>query len=438
MLLGINELNFTISLKFGTFDDHVKTRLENETIRSDTVKAVSVRVIVAGFCTVAIAYSVRYGYGMLLPEMIGPLSLSKTDAGIIYGCYFFTYTCFTPLLGTLSDLFRYRTILIIFPGLLALGAMLMGTANGLGEAAFYYSIAGLGHAACWVPVISLVQHWVPDNRKGLVLSLVAMGVGLGIPFWGWCLPIVVRLFDWRAGWTALGAAAMAVMVINSVLVRDPDNTQNKNEGGTSTLVQVRQIYMTLAGDLRFWLVGLAYLLIGFNVLVPFTFLPVYAREALGLEFGVSTGLVGIIALFGIGGQLTIGPLSDHLGRIRAMILCGFIMGCGCLAMGMADGARGLQVAAAFFGLGYGAVWPMYGAAASDLFSKGWSGSVIGLWTMLLGIGSILSPILCGWTIDVSGSWFRVFLLGVSSGIGSAAILTLFYERLTRHNPTIGK
>jgi len=57
--------------------------------------------------------------------------------------------------------------------------------------------------------------------------------------------------------------------------------------------------------------------------------------------------------------------------------------------------------------------------------------------MLLGIGSILSPILCGWTIDVSGSWFRVFLLGVSSGIGSAAILTLFYERLTRHNPTIG-
>ena len=100
-------------------------------------------------------------------------------------------------------------------------------------------------------------------------------------------------------------------------------------------------------------------------------------------------------------------------------------------MGMADGAAGLRAAAAFFGLGYGAVWPMYGAAASDIFARGWSGSVVGLWTVLLGIGSILSPVLSGLIIDVTGSWFRVFLLGVGSGIGSAVILILFYAKLTR-------
>lgn len=387
-------------------------------------------VIASGFCTVAIAYSVRYGYGMLLPEMLQPLSMSKTDAGTIYAVYFLVYTCFTPLIGTLSDIFRYRTILIVFPGLLALGAALMGTADGLLAAAMWFSLAGLGHAACWAPVISLVQQWVPQQRKGLALSLVTMGVGLGIPFWGWCLPVIVDHFDWRHGWLALGCAALLVMALNAILIREPESrTQVKRSSGT--LLQVRQIYRALLGDSRFWLIGTAYLFVGFNVLVPFTFLPVYAREALGFELNVSTGLVGLIALCGVGGQLTIGPLSDSLGRVRAMILCGLIMSVGCFAMGLANGAWGLRAAAALYGLGYGAVWPMYGAAASDLFPPRWSGSVIGLWTVLLGVGSVVSPVLCGWTIDVSGSWFRVFGLGMISGAASAVVLALSYKVLVK-------
>ncbi len=44
----------------------------------------AVVIIFAGFLTVFIAYAVRYAYGMLLPEMLHTLSISKTQAGVVY------------------------------------------------------------------------------------------------------------------------------------------------------------------------------------------------------------------------------------------------------------------------------------------------------------------------------------------------------------------
>jgi MFS family permease len=73
-------------------------------------------------------------------------------------------------------------------------------------------------------------------------------------------------------------------------------------------------------------------------------------------------------------------------------------------------------------LGFGAVWPVYAAAAPDFFPKKTAGSVVGLWTVFLGIGSIVSPILCGLTIDLTKNYSGIFLLGTTAAM--AAVLFL--------------
>ena len=60
------------------------------------VKRRAIAVILAGFLTVSIAYAIRYGYGMLLPQMLPALGITKTQAGIIYSAYFVAYTLFFP------------------------------------------------------------------------------------------------------------------------------------------------------------------------------------------------------------------------------------------------------------------------------------------------------------------------------------------------------
>lgn len=382
-------------------------------------------VIIAGFFTVSIAYGIRYSYGMLLPEMLPALQITKIQAGTIFSVYFIAYTICTPVLGTLSDLFNYRLIITLFTGVLAAGAILMAHTNGFLQACLFFSIVGLGHAACWAPVTGLVSKWVPHQRRGMALSFVTMGIGLGVPLWGTLLPLIVKASGWASGWLAMGFFALGVAALNLILVRNPAPSKTKAPQLTvqDHFQQVWAIYKALFKNKTFWFIGLAYMLVGFNVLVPFTFLPVYARESLNMAYTTSTRFVAVIALFGIVGQLTLGTLSDTAGRIKVLIICSVIMGTGCLGIIFFHTIWGLYVVMAFYGMGYGAVWPVYAAAATDFFSKNKTGSVVGLWTVFLGLGSIASPVICGWTIDKTAGYTWTFLLGLCSGFGSALILT---------------
>jgi MFS family permease len=65
---------------------------------------------------------------------------------------------------------------------------------------------------------------------------------------------------------------------------------------------------------------------------------------------------------------------------------------------------------------------VYAAAARDFFAKALTGGIVGLWTVFLGVGSVVSPVLCGWTIDRTGAYTWAFLLGLFSGLLSAAVL----------------
>jgi MFS family permease len=385
--------------------------------------------IIAGFFTVSIAYAIRYGYGMLLPEMLPALGIGKAQAGMIFAAYFVVYTVATPVLGAMSDRYNYRVILILFTLILAGGASMMALAENLWQACLFFAIAGLGHAACWAPVTALVQKWVPDHKRGMALSLVTMGVGLGIPLWGFLLPIIVAAADWRVGWLGMGLFGLAISILNVVLVRNPSQEDDRGRFAKQSEASFWHSYRDLFNNSVFWIIGTAYLLVGFNVLVPFTFLPVYAREFLGLPYTSATRFVAIIALCGVGGQLTLGLISDAVGRIRVMKMCGLIMGLGCLGMMLAHRPWTLYLCTGFYGIGYGAVWAVYGAAASDFFSKTQTGGIVGLWTVFLGAGSIVSPVVCGWTIDATGSYSWALLLGLGSGVLSAVVLLLMPGRV---------
>jgi MFS family permease len=388
-------------------------------------------IILAGFFTVSIAYAIRYGYGMLLPEMLPALGISKTQAGAIFSTYFVVYTIATPILGALSDRINYRFLLTLFTLVMAGGAGMMAFATSLLQAHLFFSLAGLGHAACWAPVTALVQKWVPDRKRGAALSIVTMGVGLGIPLWSLLLPTIVAAADWQAGWLAMGLFGMGVAALNLLLVRNPIDA---DPSGGAPHRQTRPSWASYGGLFKaraFWIIGTAYLCVGFNVIIPFTFLGVYAREALALPYAASTRFVAVIAISGVVGQLTLGPLSDRVGRIRVLILCGLIMGGACLGMALARNQWVLVAFTCVYGLGYGAVWPVYAAAATDFFSKHRTGGIVGLWTVFLGVGSVVSPVVCGWSIDVTSGYTWAFLLGLISGLLSAVLLVMVSDHRPR-------
>jgi MFS transporter, OFA family, oxalate/formate antiporter len=380
-------------------------------------------VLIACFLTVLIAYSVRYSYGTLLPEMLTSLSITKAQAGVIYASYFIAYSILSPIFGLLSDRINMRVLISVFVAVMGVGTFLMQFPTSVVQASIFFTIAGIGCAACWAPVMALAQRWISDKHRGLNLAIIDAGSSLGVMMSGAFIPVVVAGFDWQMGWRILGIAAIVLGAVDLILIRnrpasEPKKAPVKYKGqGKLGGMTYRQVLR----DRRFWLIGLAYLLTGFVVIIPFTFISTYAVQELSFPYGSATLLITIIGAGGLLGKLTLGPLSDKIGRLRILILCAIILALGSLGIAYSRGIA-LMVICGLFGIGYGACWALYAACASDFFSKQSAGGIIGLWTFFLGVGSIMAPIIAGWTADTTGTLMWAFVMAAVAGIGSLLLL----------------
>ena len=105
-----------------------------------------------------------------------------------------------------------------------------------------------------------------------------------------------------------------------------------------------------------------------------------------------------------------------------MMLCGVLVAAGGLGLACARGFAMLILFTAVFGVGYGTIWPVYAASARDLFSKDYAGSILGLWTLFHGLGSVLAPVLAGWAIDAAGVYAWAFLMAMIGAVMSMLLL----------------
>jgi MFS family permease len=384
----------------------------------------AIGVLFACFFTVFTAYIIRYSYGALLPEMLPYLAISKAEAGVIYSSYFVAYTVISPVLGLLSDRYDIRVVLTLFSAILGAGTFLMAFPSSLVQASLFFALAGVGCAACWAPIMAVAQRWSSEKHKGMTLAFVDAGSSLGVMASGSIVPLIAVAHSWRMGWISLGGMGFLLAIINFVFVRSypaGQSSPSRSGNGQQSPGSARVTYKRLLGDTRFWLIGLAYLLTGFSIIIPFTFLSTYAVQELALSYEAATRLVTVIGGGGIIGKLVMGPISDRTGRIKVLMLCAVLIAGGILGMAY---NRGLALIAftVIFGFGYGAVWSMYAACASDYFPKESAGGIIGLWTFYLGIGSIIAPIISGWIADTTGTLVWSFVLAMAAATVSLFLL----------------
>ncbi len=391
-------------------------------------------VLIACFFTVLIAYGIRYSYGVLLPEMLPALDITKTEAGVIYASYFIAYSILSPVVGILADRFNIRVLLALFVAIMGLGTLLMAYSSSTVNASLYFILAGIGTAACWAPVMSLAQKWAIDKRRGMTLAFIDGGSSLGIIGAGAAVPMIVVASDWRTGWMIMGILAFLIAGLNLLLIRrhtaDKPGLQEPNAGQHADK-PVKMTYSSLMRNGRFWLIGIAYLFVGASIMVPFTFLSTYAVQELAYPYASATRLITVIGITAFFGKLVLGPLSDTTGRMKIMMLCAVLSAAGTLGMVYFHGLATLILFTAIFGVGYGGVWSMYAAAASDYLSKDFAGSIIGLWTFLAGAGCIFSPIIAGWIADTTGTFTWSFIMSTAGSVVTLLLLLPVWRAISK-------
>jgi sugar phosphate permease len=392
--------------------------------------------VILGICFVNlfVNYSVRLGYGVVLPEMIRTLNFGRADAGTIYNAYLFAYIAIAPLTGYLTDRLGGRRVISVCLLVLGIAVVLMGTVKTLWTASFFFGLAGLGATGLWAPVITLVQRWFALHRRGLALGFLSAGYGLGFASMGMVFPLIVGSFSWHYAWFILGTMALCMAVINAVFLRsDPqnlglmpwgqkedDSEQIVSPAAASHKMSLRQLF----SNNRFWLIGLSYFAIAYSLYGITTFMVDYAKNQLGLPLEKASLLATIHGIGQVVGVLTVMPLSDYLGRKKTILISNTVIAAalaGILLLG--NSWIMLCVCVGILAIFYGVTFPIYGACAGDYFPKGSMGTVIGAWTPFYGAGAILTHWITGVLRDSTGIYNHSFVISVVMAIAAIFLMS---------------
>jgi sugar phosphate permease len=387
------------------------------------------------FVNLFISYSVRLGYGVVLPEMIRTLKFGRTAGGSIYNFYLLTYISITPLTGYLTDRLGARRVITVCLLIFGMGVFLMGTVQALWSACFIYAIVGLGATGLWTPVISLVQRWFAFHRRGFALGILSTGYGLGFATMGAVFPWIVTNFNWRYAWFFLGGLAFSMVAVNAVFLRsDPVDTGIRPWGDTRDTIAPHHgdntpadkiVIRDLFKNSRFWLIGFSYFAIAFSLYGMTTFMVDFAKYQLNLPLEKASFLATIHGICQIIGVLTVLPLSDYLGRKRTIIISNAIISISLVLILLVGESWGmLCIAIGIMAVFYGPTWPIYGACAGDYFPREMMATVIGIWTPFYGSGAIMTHWISGMLRDTSGVYHHAFILNMLMAVIATVLMCL--------------
>jgi len=378
-------------------------------------------ILAVCFCNLFVNYSVRLGYGVILPEMIRDLSFSRTAGGSIYNSYLFVYLVLTPFTGFLTDRFGARRVIAVCSLILGTGVILMGTVQGLVSACLFYAIVGLGATGMWTPVITVVQRWFSPHKRGLALGIISTGYGLGFATMGAVFPWIVHHFNWRYAWYFLGFAALVMFLLNSVLLRSDPELAGFLPWGEREAVEPNKIIpeqetasMAMVFKSKpFWIIGFSYFYIAYSLYGITTFMVDFAKTEMGLPLAKASFLATIHGIGQIVGVLTVLPLSDYLGRRKIILISNFTIAITLTGIiFISHSWLILYILVGILAIFYGVTFPIYGACAGDYFPKQLMGTVIGSWTPFYGMGAILVHWVTGMIRDATGSYH--FAFGISA------------------------
>jgi len=386
-------------------------------------------ILGASFLTTLVSYGIRLGYGVILPEMVKSLGISRTEGGLTYSILFVTYTIFAPIVGNLTDRIGGRKIITIFCAILSMGVLLMSTVNHLVTAVLFLAIAGIGISSTWAPVAALTTKWFSADKRGFVLGVITSGAHLGYGSLGLVFPLVIAQYDWRFAWIILGISALVVTVINGIVLRSKPQDLNLlpcGEKGKSSepTFHIHSSYRTILNRKIFWQIGISYFFISFCYYTFVSFLVTYGTTEVGVRYGIAASFASVLAFGNLVGSIPIATLSDSFGRNRTIFMCELIITTSVLFLLIAQSNLWMIfISIAVYGIFFGPIFPLYSACARDYFEAEVTGTVLGAWTFIYGMGGVLAPLFTGYLSDMTGTFRWSFAL---AGIASLIASVMFF------------
>ncbi len=155
-----------------------------------------------------------------------------------------------------------------------------------------------------------------------------------------------------------------------------------------------------------------------------SFLPIYLAEDLDMNSAGVGFHVGLLTLLGVGVGPVFGHFSDRIGRRIPIVAAMTVITLGTLSMGIVQSGIPLTIAIALTGIFLWSVQDVNNAAAMDAAPPGYEGTVVGFMFASSFVAGVLTPIVMGIAITLTGSNLVIFFVAAAV-VAPSAVYFLF-------------
>ncbi|MBV9827653.1 MAG: MFS transporter [Alphaproteobacteria bacterium] len=373
------------------------------------------------------------------------LGLTNTELGIAFSAFNYSYATFQIVGGWIADRFGSRWTLAICALVWAVTTLLTGAVTGLASLFAVRLVLGMGEGATLPAATRAMASWMSSRLRGVAQGITHSASRLGAAVTAPVVAFLITYLSWRWSFVVLASLSAAWAFLWLWWFRDdPRQHPAMTPAEVAELPVIDQAARVRAGQVpwgplvrRVGPTMFVYFTMGWTGWLFVTWMPSLFMHNYGLDLKSSAFFTSGTFLAGMCGDTVGGVVSDWiLVRTGSRQLARSALIAVCLVLGLASlipamlihnlllGAAGFTASYFFLECAIAPMWsvtmdvaPEYAGTSSALMNA--SGAVAG----------ILSPVVFGKILDMTGSWTMPF--GVSIALLFAGVIMTIWMRPDR-------
>jgi MFS family permease len=370
------------------------------------------------------------------------LGLTNTQLGFVFSVFGYPYLLFQVVGGWVGDRFGPRRTLVWCGLVWAAATILTGFVGGLITLVLARLLLGFGEGATFPTATRAMQDWTPAGKRGFAQGVTHAFSRLGNSITPPLVAALMAAFTWRGSFMLLGLVSLVWVAVWAWYFR---NEPANHPGITREELQTLPIPKPGArpqipwGPLlqRMAPVTFTYFCYGWCLWLYLNWLPLFFKNNYHLEIKNSAIFSMGVFLAGVVGDTLGGLISDFIrrrtGNIRLARLSVIMLGFAGAALSLLPILFFHDISVVAFSLSGGfffaelVIGPMW-SIPMDIAPK-YSGTASGIMNMGSAFAAIVSPLVAGYVIDLTGNWYLPFLMTMGLLVlGGVSALLMHPER----------
>ena len=385
-------------------------------------------VVAACFVVMFGVWNSHAGFGVFLPVLADEFGWSRGAISVTASLNLIVGGVIAFLVGAASDRYGPRPVLLL--SALAVGGLfaLASTINTLWQLYLVLGVLlGFGMASVYLVPTATVSRWFVEQR-GLALGILFSGLNLAYLTGPLMSAYLIQGLGWRTTYLVLGATVWAIAIPASLLTRFPPGGSIEARSDRSAAPGGLTARESL-GDVRLWLLTIAWLLHGVSSMMIAVHLVPYVKDR-GVTLETASLALTIYGTGNIVGRLVFGLAADRVGTKHTFRLC-MVMQIAVLTwIVTGPSLAALDVLIFWYGLASAGSDTTIAKGAVETFGVRAIGSVMGIMSFGWRCGAALGPAVAGFLYDATGAYTIAFgLAAVCLALGFAFFTLATRQRL---------